>query len=97
MFTMGDGSISEVGIGLTACAKSVHRRDSLMAWRRLRDAGALPPDRSINVSNASDLSTLVRNEARAREQAEASSDVSARIAHLERAAGYAKMIKALKQ
>ncbi len=68
-----------------------------MAWRRLRDAGALPLDRRINVSNASDLSTLVRNEARAREQAEASSDVSARIAHLERAAGYAKMIKALKQ
>jgi len=48
------------------------------------------------VSNASDLSTLVRNEARAREQAEASNDVSARIAHLARAAGYAKMIKALK-
>ena len=48
------------------------------------------------MSNSSDLSTLVRNEARAREQAEASNDVSARIAHLERAAGFAKMIKALK-
>jgi hypothetical protein len=49
------------------------------------------------VSNSSDLITLVRNEVRAREQAEASSDVSARIAHLARAAGYAKMIEALKQ
>jgi len=45
---------------------------------------------------ASDLKTLVRNEEKAREQAAACTDVSARIAHLARAAGYAKMIKALR-
>lgn len=49
------------------------------------------------MSNSSDLTTLVRHEQRAREQAEASSDISARIAHLARAAGYAKMRKALSQ
>lgn len=45
---------------------------------------------------ASDLKTLVRNEEKAREQAAACMDVSARMAHLARADGYAKMIKALR-
>ena len=45
---------------------------------------------------ASDLKTLVRNEQKAREQAAACTDVSARIANLARATGYAKMIEALR-
>lgn len=48
------------------------------------------------MSTASDLDTVVRNEKRAREQAAACTDISASIAHLARAAGYAKMIKALR-
>jgi len=48
------------------------------------------------MSNTNDLDSLIRNEQRAREQAGACTDVSARIAHLARADGYAKMIKALR-
>lgn len=39
---------------------------------------------------------LVRSEQRAKEQAEASNDISARKAHLAHAAEYAKTIKALR-
>ncbi|MDD1450021.1 hypothetical protein NHF48_002155 [Sphingomonas sp. H160509] len=42
------------------------------------------------------LDDLVRNEMKAREQAATCDDISARIAHLGRAALYAEMIKAMK-
>jgi len=45
---------------------------------------------------AKDLDTLVRDTGEARERAAVCTDVSARIAYPARAAGYAKMIKALR-
>ena len=42
------------------------------------------------------LDDLVRNEQKAREQAETCKDIAARIAHLGRAALYAEMIKAMR-
>jgi hypothetical protein len=67
-----------------------------MAQRRLRDAGALPLSGSYAVEKRDRLDDLVRNEQKAREQAASCEDITARIAHLGRAALYAGMIKAMR-
>jgi hypothetical protein len=48
------------------------------------------------VDKPDSLDDLVRNEQKAREQAKTCNDISARIAHLRRAALYAEMIKAMR-
>ena len=64
--------------------------------RRLRDAGALPLDGRTIVTEAKDLIYYTRRESRAREEAYATTDISARIAHLAAADGYAAEIVVLK-
>lgn len=69
----------------------------LQGKARLRDAGALPLDGRMIVTDLKDLIYLSRQEQRAREQAADSNSITARIAHLARAKEYALEIVTIRE